>query len=144
VRDGRLNASITVNPSMRRIDESVASKVLALFPALGDQTCLGGKGERFGDEIVGTETGHLLEHLTIEFMLRERDLCSHVTPLILAGHTTQRNGQAHVTVSFENDLVAMGAMKAAARIICWAFNPDNAQRPDIEAFIADIHALRNR
>lgn len=129
---------------MRRVTDSVASKMLLLFPTLGDQVCLGGKGERFEDEITGTETGHLLEHLTIELMLRERDLCSHVEPLILAGHTTQRDGQAHVTVSFENDLVAMGAMKAAAQLICWAFNPGRTPQPDIEVLIADIHALRSR
>ena len=143
VKDDRLDAVISLDTRILQVTNVAAEKLLALFPGLADQVCLGGKGDRFGLEITGTETGHLIEHLTIELMLRERDLCSHVAPLIMSGHTKQRGAQAEVTVSFEDDLVAMGALKAAVSLLPWAFEPEHDE-PDIENLVTSIHALRGR
>lgn len=115
VRRGALDLEVAVSLDTLRVDERVAARMLDELPNLARHVCVSDSGEFFGDEIVGTELAHLLEHVIIE-------LQGHG-----AGHTSweaelaETRGRGHalmrVTVTYRDDFEALRAVEAARTLV---------------------------
>lgn len=87
-----------------------------LFPRLTQHTCENDQGLSFRQECRKTEIPHLFEHLIIELQLQAQDT------EILRGETAWNwredpRGQFHVYVDYENELLAVGAIRLAERVL---------------------------
>lgn len=87
-----------------------------LFPRLAQHKCENGQGLSFRQECRRTEIPHLFEHLIIE-------LQSQAQPAeVLRGETewnwrVDPRGRFHVYVDYENELLAIGAIRLAERMM---------------------------
>jgi hypothetical protein len=92
------------------------NRLFRLFPTLARHKCENGLGLTFRQECRQTEIPHLFEHLIIE-------LQSQAQPAeVLRGETewnwvVDPRGRFHVQVDFENELLAIGAIRLAERLI---------------------------
>ncbi|MES2460709.1 MAG: hypothetical protein V4671_08990 [Armatimonadota bacterium] len=92
------------------------NRLFRLFPTLARHKCENGLGLSFRQECRRTEIPHLFEHLIIE-------LQSQAQPAeVLRGETewnwiVDPRGRFHVHVDFENELLAIGAIRLAERLI---------------------------
>lgn len=67
VRNGALDLEVGMAIDTLHVTEEQANRILELLPNLANHVCVNGAGDgSFGDEIVGTELAHLLEHVIIE------------------------------------------------------------------------------
>ena len=87
-----------------------------LFPRLAKHRCENDNGFTFRQECRSTEIPHLFEHLIIEL---QDQACAATR---LKGETqwnwhVDPRGRFHVYVDYENELLALGAIHAAERII---------------------------
>jgi hypothetical protein len=148
VRDGRLDIELAVLLSAFTVDEGTAQRILGLLPNLARHVCVNGRADgTFGDEIVGTESAHLLEHCIIELQGKATGASG------LMGHTswaaelsdTRDAGIAlmRVTVSFANDLVALQALRESLALVQWALAPESFPRPDVSAALARVACMIN-
>jgi hypothetical protein len=92
------------------------SRALVLLPGLAKHRCDNDEGAAFTDELRDTEIAHLLEHVACELMALAG------SPRTLRGETewdAARDGKGvfRVTLAFDDDLVALGALKAAAEVV---------------------------
>lgn len=163
VRADRIDCELEVPLACLRVDERAARRVLGLLPNLERHVCVNGRGETFGEELVGTELAHLVEHVALELQGRAQTRphaeahaadggASHMpAPAgLLRGHTswaaelaqTRPLGYAlmRVTLGFENDLVALQALKDACEIAGWAAGGPGAP-PDVPGMVADLRRL---
>jgi hypothetical protein len=149
------------------VTESMAHRILQVLPSLGDQVCVSYGHARFKEEIVGTQTPHLLEHVAIELLVLEARLDS-ARERVYTGHTSwvdkshckefleKPNLCMQVQITYDNDLVTISALRTAAGLVCWAAG-DNSQLseqqtafcegaygllPDIACITRELHALR--
>lgn len=87
-----------------------------MFPNLAAHRCENGRGHSFRRECKATEIPHLLEHLIIEIQ-------GQAFPHTRLSGETQWNwrvdprGRFHVYVEYENELLALGAIRLAERIM---------------------------
>lgn len=87
-----------------------------MFPNLATHRCENGRGHSFRRECSATEIPHLLEHLIIEIQ-------GQAFPHTRLSGETQWNwrvdprGRFHVYVEYENELLALGAIRLAERIM---------------------------
>lgn len=98
----------------------VPRRLLRLFPRMARHTCHNGLGKTFRQEARHTEIPHLFEHLLVELQLHAQ----HADDLTLRGVTEwnwQRDphGHFHVLVDYENELLAVGAIQLAERIMAY-------------------------
>lgn len=146
VREGALDLEVAIPVSVLHVTQDQADRILGLLPNLARHVCVNGAGDgSFGDELVGTELAHLLEHLIIELQgkaARGGEFTGH-TSWLEELETTVPQGYAlmRTTVTFANDFVALGAMNCALEIIDWASGFDEADAPDIEGMIAFLAAM---
>lgn len=147
VRNGALDLEVGMAIDTLHVTEEQASRILELLPNLANHVCVNGAGVgSFGDEIVGTELAHLLEHVIIELQGKaapeDRQLAGH-TSWLEELDVTAPQGYAlmRTTVSFANDFVALGAMNCAIEIVAWAFEPDADDMPDVDGMIAFLAAM---
>ena len=140
VKSNSLRAEVKCAIDMMYVSEDVAKNISAAFPGLSKQLCVDSDSvsdqlHTFKDEIVGTQTPHLLEHLAIEILgsvyskAYSEGFLLHVPQFI--GNTswleelseTKNCGYALmlVRISFQDELVALAALKEATRIINTAF-----------------------
>ena len=140
VRSGALDLEVGLALDTLYVDAGQAERILGLLPNLARHVCVNGRsGGCFGDEIVGTELAHLLEHVIIELQgkasprARELEELSVTAP---RGYALMRT-----TVSFANDFVALGAMNCALEIIDWSLDPDSREAPDVDGMIALLAAM---
>lgn len=109
-----------------------------LFPRLAQHKCDNGLGLSFRQECRETEIPHLFEHLIIE-------LQSQAQPADVLRGETQWNwrvdprGHFHVFVDYENELLAVGAIRLAERLLC-ALDRRCIEEIDIDA---DMDRLRD-
>jgi hypothetical protein len=94
----------------------VAAEVLALMPDLVRHRCECGSAHGIAAELVDTELPHLLEHVTLELMARAG------SPRSLRGETTwdfaaDGRGVFRVALEYDDDLVALAALREGAAII---------------------------
>ena len=147
VRRGKLDLRLKVDIDALYVSQDQAQRVLRILPNLQNHVCINGAGETFGDELLGTEQPHLLEHVIIE--LQGKALSSGARPM---GHTswlaelseTRPQGHAlmRTSVAFANDLVALQATKDAERIVEWSIDPQICDEPNIPAIIEHLVALK--
>lgn len=110
-----------------------------LFPHLAHHKCDNGKGYNFRRECRATEIPHLFEHLIIE-------LQAQAQPVEVLRGETQWNwrvdprGRFYVYVDYENELLAIGAIRLAERVIC-ALDGRDLDALDIEAALAMLQEL---
>ena len=145
VRRGALDLELAVALDVLHVSEEQADCVLSLLPNLSRHVCVNEHGDWFGDEIVGTELPHLLEHIIIEL---EGQACGNAGKP--AGHSswleelgqTAPEGYAlmRTTVTFSNDFVALQALKEALAIIDWVIDPRGLGDPDSDACSGRIRA----
>jgi hypothetical protein len=112
---------------------------LGLLPELSRHRCENDAGMRFVDELRDTETPHLLEHLTVEMMALAG------SPRSLPARTTwdfaaDGVGVFRVHIAFDDDLVALGALKEAAALVDWLWG--EGQRPDVQDAVERLRAVR--
>jgi len=87
-----------------------------MFPNLAEHRCENGQGHSFRRECRATEIPHLLEHLIIEIQ-------GQAFPHTRLSGETQWNwrvdprGRFHVYVEYENELLALGAIRLAEKIM---------------------------
>jgi hypothetical protein len=111
-----------------------------LLPGLDRHSCENDAGARFVDELRDTETPHLLEHVTVELMALAG------SPRSLAARTTwdfARDGRGvfRLRIAYDDDLVALGALKEAVGVVDWLFG--EGARPDVDAATARLRRLRH-
>ncbi len=159
VRDGRLDLLVEVPLSALQVDEAVAGRITGLLPNITKHICVNDNGERFGDELVGTELPHLFEHVVIEIQGQAYATVSDAAqPPAFSGHTswaaeladTRAQGIARMrtTVTFQNDLVALAAVQEAVGLIDWACSegtdaPGGAPSPtpDMQSILQRLRAI---
>lgn len=117
----------------------IAEQALVVFPGLTRHTCENDSGKRFADEMRDTETAHLLEHLTCEIMSLSG------SPRTLHAETAwdfsaDGLGVFRLRFEFDDDLVAIGALKVAAEVIEWLF--EGGEQPNLEAGLGHLRDLR--
>ena len=128
VRPGALDLEVAAALESLHVTEAQARRVLELLPNLEHHVCVNGKGDgTFGEELVGTELPHLLEHVIIELQGQKMGGARRRVKPAFTGHTswleelsaTVPQGYAlmRVTVSFADDFMALRAMNEALAII---------------------------
>ncbi|MDZ4655129.1 MAG: hypothetical protein U1F44_04570 [Coriobacteriia bacterium] len=140
----RVDVVVRVNDDerMRTVgDEDVVRRALELLPGLKRHVCDNTQGITFAEEITDTEVAHLFEHVVIELMARSG------SPRGLKGETQwdfSRDGHGTFRVSFEydDDLVCLGAIKAADRVMAHVLG--DAPPPDVDAETTRLRDLRPR
>ncbi len=98
--------------------ESIAERALGLLPGLGRHVCHNDDGRSFAEELEDTEVPHLFEHVVMELMAQAG------SPRSLKGETSwdfKRDGHGIFRVSFEydDDLVCLGAIKVADKVMSY-------------------------
>ena len=145
VRDGKLDIETETALEHLHVSAEVAEAVCERLPNIVNHVCVNTRdgSERFGGEIVGTELAHLFEHVVIELEAQAgaqagglaggRADSAGATGAAgaaggeLIGHTswaeeladTRGRGVAvmRTTVTFTDDLVALGAARDASAIV---------------------------
>jgi cyanophycin synthetase len=114
-------------------------RAVEALPGLTRHRCDNGAGRTFSAELRDTETAHLFEHVACELMALAG------SPRTLRGETSWdfvRDGRGvfHVSLQYDDDLVVLGALKAARRVVTGLIA--DSDRPDIDAEVARLRALR--
>lgn len=120
----------------------MSERALALLPGLRGHRCENTEGRPLRDEIADTEIAHLLEHATLEVMAMAG------SPVTLRGETSwdfaaDGRGVFRVRLEYDDDLVALGALKAAATAVEWCAH-DEAPAPDLGAEARRLRGVRRR
>ncbi len=107
-----------------------------LFPHLAKHRCDNDNGYTFKKESRATEIPHLFEHLIIELQGQAQ------RARILRGETQWNwridpRGRFHVYVDYENELLVLGAIRLAERVI----NALDARHPEIIDIESEIEKL---
>src|SRR5579864_2225787 len=89
-----------------------------LFPHMATQRCYNDAGHSFRREAQATEIPHLFEHLILEI----QDQVRRGVGQPFAGETqwnwtVDPRGRFYVTVDYDNELVALGSIRLAERVI---------------------------
>ncbi len=124
-----------------RTDPALASRALSLLPGLARHHCDNTEGSVFSAEARDTEIAHLLEHVACELMALAG------SPRTLRGETAwdfARDGRGvfRVTLQFDDDLVALGALKSAAAIV--GALTSGEEPSDVTTTVEHLLAVRRR
>jgi hypothetical protein len=124
-----------------RTDPALASRALSLLPGLARHYCDNTEGSVFSAEARDTEIAHLLEHVACELMALAG------SPRTLRGETAwdfARDGRGvfRVTLQFDDDLVALGALKSAAGIV--GALASGEEPPDVTTTVDRLREARRR
>ena len=117
----------------------LARRLFRLFPQLTKHKCDNDFGYSFKRECQDTELPHLLEHLIIEIQ-------SQIQPQdVLRGQTVwdwrcDPHGRFHVSVDYENEVLAIAASRLAERIIK-AIDEHDVSTLDIDAEMKRLHEM---
>lgn len=138
----RIDAIVRVDdPARLRTspDAEIAGRVLALLPGLASHRCENNDGLSFAEELSDTEVPHLFEHVVLELMAEAG------SPRSLRGETSwdfKRDGRGvfRVSLEYDDDLVCLGAIKAACRVVRHAL--EGTEAPDIAEEARKLTALR--
>lgn len=94
-----------------------ADRLLAARPSLAFHTCLNDEDAPFAEVLARTSLPHALEHLVIDFQAQNPACASDATFVGTTEWLSKRDGLARVTVSFIDDLIALGALKDALALL---------------------------
>ncbi len=111
VRPGRIELSTRVaSQRYANTTPQLIERCLQYAPTLGMHACRNGVGPTFGAVMNNTSVPHLLEHLIVDAQARAAQ-----SPQRVFTGTTQWSAQcplvANIAVSYEDDLVALRALK---------------------------------
>lgn len=146
VASSYLEVRVRIADAAHRSTASVpglADRAFHLLPGLSRHSCSNGRGLDFRREAADTETAHLYEHITCELMALSgspRDLRSSTAWDFAA----DGEGVYRLTIAFDDDLVAIAALKEALTVVEWLLGPGGAEAPDIDAAVGAITAVRAR
>ena len=149
VREGRLDIEAAYALQCLHVSGSCARRICKALPNLPNHLCVNkNDNPRFGDEIVGTELAHLLEHVMIE--LQGQAYRGTVPMPRFIGHTswleelaaTRPHGIAlmRTTVTFADDIIGLQTLKEAVALVEWALDDDSEEMPDIEVVLSRIRS----
>jgi hypothetical protein len=122
-------------------------RALTLLPGLRGHRCDNDAGLSFADELSDTELAHLLEHAALEIMAMAG------SPTTLRGATSwdfteDGPGVFRVSVAYDDDLVAIGALTAAEEAVRWIAGEGSdasaGAAPDVIAASRGLRELRRR
>ncbi|MFU8891088.1 MAG: cyanophycin synthetase family protein [Anaerosomatales bacterium] len=118
----------------------VADSVLALLPGIVRHRCECGSAHGIIAELADTELPHLLEHVTLELMALAG------SPRSLRGETmwdfaADGHGVFRISLEYDDDLVALGALSEAARIVD-ALVSGEGDGLDMDSITARVSAAR--
>lgn len=130
----------------------LSERALRLLPGLRGHRCDNGAGITFADEMADTEIAHLLEHVAVELMALSG------SPTTLAGRTqwdfrADGHGVFRVLMEYDDDLVAIGALKEAMEIVDWLTGAgsghadpvaNEAGVPDVRSAVGRLRTARRR
>jgi len=89
-----------------------------LLPQMASQRCVNDDDLPFRREAQATEIPHLFEHLIIEIQDQvRRGLGAPLSGETRWNWTVDPRGRFHVTVDYDNELIALGAIRLAERLI---------------------------
>ncbi len=89
-----------------------------LFPHMATQRCCNEAGHSFRREALATEIPHLFEHLILEIQNQvRRGLGQPFAGETQWNWTLDPRGRFYVTVDYDNEIVALGAIRLAERVI---------------------------
>lgn len=116
-------------------------RALRLLPGLAQHRCHNDDGLSFGDEVADTEVPHLFEHIVLELMAEAG------SPRSLRGETHwdfKRDGRGvfRVSLEYDDDLVCLGAIKAAGPVVAYIL--EGGESPDVRAIARRLTGLRER
>ncbi|HZL05317.1 MAG TPA: hypothetical protein VFE45_07845 [Coriobacteriia bacterium] len=114
-------------------------RALGLLPGLRLHDCDNTSGLSFAEELTDTEVPHLFEHVVMELMAKAG------SPRSLKGETQwdfRRDGRGifRVSVEYDDDLVCLGAIKAADRVMDYLL--EGGVCPDLGAEALKLNVLR--
>lgn len=128
VRDDRLSILVRIAPAQARYTTPAFAQRLAAFaPTLPHHTCINDEGSTFASVMDHTSVPHALEHAIIDEQVRltavappraESDDAAATAPFL--GTTEwldEREGLARVEVSFQDDLLALQALRTATALV---------------------------
>lgn len=118
----------------------LAAAALAALPGLGRHRCACGSARGIAAELADTETPHLLEHVALELMALAG------SPRSLEGETrwdfaVDGPSVYHVRIGYDDDLVALGALREAAGIVETLLRAEPAG-PAVDAAVTRLEAAR--
>jgi hypothetical protein len=118
-------------------------RAMRLLPGLRGHRCDNGAGLTFAREMADTEVAHLLEHIAVEL------LALSGSPDTLGGRTVwdfraDGRGVFRVLLDFDDDLVAIGALKEAEAILGWLTGARDVGPPDVRPAVARLREARRR
>ena len=129
VRTDKLDFELSCDAERLHVGADAAARVLGLLPNLARHVCVNRKGERFSDDIEGTESAHLFEHVAIELL--GQAFPAKAAAGAFFGYTTFADvGKGELapgrrvmrtTISCADDLAGMCAAREALRVVNWAF-----------------------
>ncbi len=122
------------------LDEAIAGRALAVLPGLADHRCFNDAGRSFAEELADTEVPHLFEHVVLELMAEAG------SPRSLKGETAwdfRRDGRGvfRVSLEYDDDLVCLGAIKSAGRLIRYIL--EGGEQPDVRAETLRLTEIRS-
>ena len=128
-------------PARTSAAPGLGTRAVELLPGLVKHTCENGSAHGIVAELADTETPHLLEHVAFELMALSG------SPRTLRGETVwdfsaDGRGVFRVRLGFDDDLVALAALRDGTGVCEWLLEPSAAERPDIDAIVARLTALR--
>ncbi len=117
-----------------------AERLMRVLPGLRGHGCDNTARRSFAAEIADTELAHALEHATLEIMAMAG------SPSGLSGRTSwdfARDGRGvfRLRVEYDDDLIALGALKASEAVLRWAVAGEGAP-PDVEGEARRLRGLR--
>lgn len=114
VQPDRLVIEVQLAPDAPRcMNPSLAARLDALRPTLKAHACVNDTGPSFGDVMASTSIPHVLEHLILDEQVRAEDAPATVPFSGITLWLDEAAGQAHIEVSFYDDLTALEAVRAA-------------------------------
>jgi hypothetical protein len=130
-------------PSRTSAVPGLAELALALLPGLARHTCENGSAHGIVSELANTETPHLLEHVAFELMALAG------SPRSLRGATSwdfpaDGRGVFRVRLGYDDDLVALGALREGLAVCEWLVAQNGAEAPDVDAIVGWLHGLRRQ
>lgn len=142
----RVVASVRVDgptPLRTSAVAGLSARARDLLPGFSRHTCENDDGKDFLREVADTETPHLLEHVATELMALSG------SPRSLRAETSWdfgRDGRGVFVVSldYDDDLVAVGALREALGIVEWLLvaDPGTTTRPNVDGVVARLRAVR--
>ena len=137
-----MEALVRAEPSLAHTSAfpGLAERAIEILPGLTRHTCQNGASHGIAAELASTETPHLLEHVAVECMALSgspRHLRAEtVWDFVADGPHVYR-----VRIAYDDDLVALGALREGLRIVDWLCDP-STEKPDIDAIVVRLREVR--